>query len=628
MDPIIEEIRQRADIVDVVNQYVALRPAGNGRFKACCPFHDEKTPSFTVSSDKGFFKCFGCNEGGDVFSFVQKIENITFPEAIERLAERYGVALKKSPEQAAANTERQLHHQILSAANNFFQAQLTGNAGWPARDYARERQLNKSTFEKFGIGYAPDAWDELRNHLQKKHGFAFNDIAKAGLLIERERSGKTNYYDRFRHRLIFPIHDTSGRIIAFGGRILSDAHTDAGQAKYINSPEGPLFKKSAVLYAYHLARASVSKQQSLIITEGYMDTIALHEAGFSNTVATLGTALTTQHVALLRRMSPNVVYLCFDGDSAGMKAALRSGPLFAAHNLDVRVVSLPAQDDPDTFIKHQGAPAFQEALDRAKLLAQYRVEQAVVPFDWKILAERKNAVRAGALIIAEVSSATERDAYIIWLAARWAQAENVTEPDRMRMLEDAVNSEVRQIMRRQYTNNHPASTREDDNEPADQVEETLQESVALHAGKGVIGAQKALLSVMLNNPSWRKYILDKVREDHWTEPDYHTLAKVLSMPDVQQLNISQLQDHLPQELHSLTTELVMSAPSEIPTDIVVDDWIARVQFHWLRLDEKAIFKLFQTKMENEEAITEDEKTAYQNILRATKRVKDPEDPNS
>jgi len=622
MDASTEEIRQRADIVEIVGQYVALRPAGNNRMKACCPFHDEKTPSFYVSQDKGFYKCFGCGAGGDIFSFLQKIENITFPEAKERLAQRYGVELQRGAEAAADNTERRLQLQILSAANTFFQEQFSGNAGWPARDYARERGLEKSTLEKFGIGYAPDGWEDLRNHLQKKHGFELADIAKAGLLIERERTENISYYDRFRHRLIFPIHDASGRVIAFGGRILSDAHTDAGQAKYINSPEGLLFHKSSVLYAFHLARNEVSKRQSLIITEGYMDAIALHEAGFGNTVATLGTALTAQHITLLRRLSPQVIYLCFDGDSAGMKAALRSAPLFAAHNLDVRVISLPPEDDPDTFIKRLGAPAFEAAIKAAKLLAQYRLEQAVAPFDWTILAERKNAVRAGAQVIAEAPNATERDAYVIWLAAQWAHAENVTEPDRLRMLEDAVRSDVRQILRKEQ---RQAQRREEEAPPETEEQNILEETAAAKVSKGVIGAQKELLSLMINNPSWRQYVAAKMPIEKWTQTEYEPLLKVLLAPDAELLNTTELLEKIPEGKHSLITTLVMSSAEDaVPTELVIDDWIARVERYWAKMREKDILKIVQEKLEKGEAVTDEDKSTYLAALRGMKRVVETE----
>ncbi|HVF85041.1 MAG TPA: DNA primase, partial [Abditibacteriaceae bacterium] len=377
MDDTTEEIRRRADIVDIVSQYVALRPAGSGRWKACCPFHDEKTPSFNVSQERGYYHCFGCSKSGDIFKFLQEIENISFPEAKRQLAERYGVALPRfgkelSPEQQNAYDERDRLQKITAASASFFRLQLSGNKGLAGRDYARGRGLSNATLERFGIGLAPDAWDGLYHELSNKYGFKPEDGARAGVLIEREsvneQTGETynRYYDRYRHRLMFPIWDAQGRVIAFGGRALPDGQTGNPDAKYINSPEGPLFNKSRVLYAWHLARAEAGKRESVIVCEGYMDAIALHEAGFSNTVATLGTALTEEHVRLLSRLSPKTVYLCYDGDSAGIRAALRTTDLFARYNLNVHVVALPDGDDPDTFLRKHGELGFDKQLRSAK----------------------------------------------------------------------------------------------------------------------------------------------------------------------------------------------------------------------------------------------------------------------
>ncbi len=390
-DDTTDEIRRRADIVEVIEQFVALRPAGNNRFKACCPFHDEKTPSFYVSRDKGFYKCFGCGESGDSFKFLQKIENISFVEAKRQLAERYGIELRAqrdlSPEQQTILAERDRLYKVMASAAAFFREQYAKNV--TPRDYARKRGLSQGTVEKFGIGYAPDEWESLRKHLVNRYGFKDEDGVAVGLLIERENdTGQKRYYDRYRHRLMFPIWDMQGRVIAFGGRALEDGKTGNPDAKYINSPESPLFTKSKTLYGWHIARSEVGKQESVILNEGYMDSIALHEAGFGNAIATLGTALTVHHASMLARLSPKAVYLCYDGDSAGMQAALRAAPIFAAHNLDVRVVTLPGGEDPDTFVRKNGKVGFQNALREARMLLQYRVEMAIGDADLSNPVER------------------------------------------------------------------------------------------------------------------------------------------------------------------------------------------------------------------------------------------------
>lgn len=648
MDATTEEIRQRADIVDIVGQHVVLRPAGNDRWKACCPFHDEKTPSFYVSRDKGFYKCFGCGESGDLFKFVQKVENITFPEAKRMLAERYGVALPQyrgnagdgdfdgQPGDSSAPSEREQIGRVTAAAAAFFREELAGNAGNPARDYARSRQLSRATIEKFGIGYSPDSWDALHNHLVNRYGFRPDEGGAAGLLVAREGEGRTRFYDRFRHRLMFPIWDSSGRVIAFGGRALEGGTTGNPDAKYINSPEGILFNKSQILYAYHLARAEVGKRQSVIITEGYMDAIALHEAGFSNTVATLGTALTTQHVAMLRRLSPKIVYLCFDGDSAGMRAALRAAPLFTANNLDVRVVALPKEDDPDTFVKKYGEIGFENALRTAKLLMQYRVEMAIAEFDLSELAQRKEAIRAGSEVIAEVQDETEKDSYISWLAEQWARVEGITSPNRLEMVEAAVRREVLAAHKRwnkkdDSHSHHPHSSEApSEQEENRDISDTLS-SAASNVDSGVIKAERALLGVLLSSPSWRPYIVRELPPELWTQALHREIVATLQQEmkgmdneDDKVLNPTLLIEKLPEESGGLIAELLLGDDAAEPAgELYINGWITRIRRHWAHQEEQDILEIVRTKLDNGEEILPEERATYYAVLLKTKR-KEPE----
>jgi DNA primase len=630
VDPTIEEIKRRADIVDVVSQHVALRPAGGERWKACCPFHDEKTPSFYVSRDKGFFKCFGCGAAGDIFKFLQRVENISFPEAKKQLAERYGVPLPRfgkelSPEQQAVYDERDRLSKITAASAAFFREQFAGNKGLEARDYARRRGLSPKTLEKFGIGYAPDAWDALHHHLINRYGFKIEDCVATGVLVEREDDGSgrgKRQYDRYRHRLMFPIWDYRGQVIAFGGRAMEGGNTGNPDAKYINSPEGTLFNKSRILYAWHLARPEVGRRESIIITEGYMDAIALHEAGFGNTIATLGTALTTQHVAALARIAPKTVYLCFDGDSAGMRAALRSAPLFAAHDLSVRVVMLPREDDPDTFIRKHGEIGFNNALRAAKLLSRYRVEMAVNGFDLGQVSERMEAIRAAADVISEVQNDIEKDDYIAWLAERWGQAEGVTAPTRMQMIQAAVRREVGAAVKRQRTPSTqypPAVQREAENKDVDQ---TLAGSNQL---SGVAKAERILLSSLLGNPSWRSGILSELPPDKWTEESHREIAAALRQFDWNDpVEPTVLIDTLSAKAGGLVGELIMNDQSQVAaTEEVVKDCIARIQGYWARRVEHEILDMVRLKLERSEPISEDERKAYNAALIATRRKTEP-----
>lgn len=641
MDATTEEIRLRADIVEIVGQHVTLRPAGNDRWKACCPFHDEKTPSFYVSRDKGFYKCFGCGKAGDVFKFLIEVENITFPEAKRMLAERYGVELpeyhrhqggeSEHPGEEAAPSEREQLGRVMAASAAFYREQFSGNGGLVARDYARSRKLSNATIEKFGIGYAPDVWDALQRHLvnPNRYGFTPEEGVAAGMLIAREGENRTRTYDRFRHRLMFPIWDAGGRVIAFGGRALEGGQTGNPDAKYINSPESLLFTKSQILYGYHLARAEVGKRESVIVTEGYMDAIALHEAGFANTVATLGTALTTQHVALLRRLSPKIVYLCFDGDSAGMRAALRTAPLFAANNLDVRVVALPVEDDPDTFIKKQGVAGFENALHNAKLLMQYRVQMAVAEFDLTDLAGRKEGIRAGAEVIAEVQSATEKDSYILWLAEQWASAEGIASPQRLELVEAAVRREVlaaQKRWRKQQQAQRNGQEEEAPPENEDDVGAMLAQAVN-DVGSGVVKAEKALLGVLLSSPIWQSHILKALPPQLWTQAQHREIAAAILSElgdESQPFSPIVIIEKLPEETASLIAELLLSDQAAEPvTDYIIDGWIERVHYYWARRDEQRVLAMIGRKIQNDEEITEEDRAAYRDVLVRTKRRSPP-----
>ncbi len=648
MDPTTEEIRQRADIVEIVGQYVALKAAGNDRWKACCPFHDEKTPSFYVTREKGFYKCFGCGESGDLFKFLQKVENLSFPEAKRQLAERYGVVLPQagrdlSPEQKAAYDERDRLFKIMAAAAAFFREQLAGNKGLEARDYCRMRGLSSGTVDRFGIGYAPDAWDGLYKHLVNKYGFKPEDGALSGMLVEKEKDdGRVRHYDRFRHRLMFPIWDERGRVVAFGGRALEGGQTGNPDAKYLNSPEGPLFSKSNILYGWHIARPEVGKRESVIINEGYMDSIALHEAGFGNAMATLGTALTTQHVASLRRLSPKIVYLCFDGDSAGMRAALRAAPLFAANSLDVRVVDLPAEHDPDTFVREFGAVGLQNALNSAKLLNHYRVEMAIEGFDLSLVTERAEAMRAAANVISEVASSTERDGYITWLADRWANAESVSAPARVQMIQSAVRREVESVGRRETQHQEtrqkktwqknwkghepeaPASAGSEADDAA--VSEALSEAGS--AGEsGVVKAERALLSTLLGQPSWRRRILAEMPISQWTVQLHRDIVRVSNEASAQSdepIPAVALMELLSDEAASLVSGLMVADEAQtMASDEVIRDWMARINGFWAKQTERDIMGIVREKLEAGEPISADERLAFAEALRQTGR-KSPE----
>ncbi len=354
----IRDIRNAADIVEVVSESVLLKKAGKD-YKGLCPFHSEKTPSFTVSPEKQIFHCFGCGTGGNVFTFLMKQEGLSFPEALRTLARRYGVDIpeqRMSAEQKRQMNEREALLDINRQAANFFHHILsTDPAGREGRAYLEKRGITKETIDQFQIGYAADEWDQLTPFFRKKE-VPLPSVEKAGLIIPRKGDG---FYDRFRNRIIFPIVDAQGRVIAFGGRVM-----DASLPKYLNSPETRLFNKSLALYGLHSARHQCRETGRVFIVEGYVDVLALHQHGIKNAVATLGTSLTPGHLRLLKGYSDNAI-LVYDSDEAGIQAARRSVEVFRKENMDARILVLASGYDPDSFLFEFGAEAFQKAADQA-----------------------------------------------------------------------------------------------------------------------------------------------------------------------------------------------------------------------------------------------------------------------
>lgn len=355
------QIRAASDIVDVVSAYVPLKRAG-ASFVALCPFHKEKTPSFHVNPQRQIFHCFGCHKGGDVFTFVREIENVSFLEAVRRLAERARIPLEfdQTPGQERQRFLKETLLAIHEQITRRWQAALANDAaGQVARDYLARRGVPPEAVELFRLGYAPDAWDDTVNWARSR-GYDLALVEQAGLIIRKddERGGPPRYYDRFRGRLMFPICDEQGRVIGFSGRVLSG---DEKTAKYVNSPETPLFHKGRVIYGLDKSRRALLDTGTAVICEGQLDLIACFMAGVENVVAPQGTALTAEHCRILRRYV-NEVVLCFDADTAGQNAALRALDDLLASGLAIRVAAVPAPHDPDSFIRAEGGEAFRRLI--------------------------------------------------------------------------------------------------------------------------------------------------------------------------------------------------------------------------------------------------------------------------
>ncbi len=349
-----DEIKSVCDIVELISQFVQLKKVGKN-YVGLCPFHSEKEPSFTVSPERQLFHCFGCKKGGDIFKFWMEYHNVSFFEAIKDLAERYNIDIGDEPDYEVE--ERDKLFEINEIANNFFKDILYNQKqGERGRRYLKERGIDDELSKEIGLGYAPDSWDSLYNFLLKRK-IDINLAVKAGLLIKRE-SGD-GYYDRFRDRVIFPIFDIRGRVVGFGGRTIGNS-----SPKYLNTPETPIFHKGNLLYGINFSYKSIREKKKVIIVEGYMDWIALKKYGIENAVATLGTALTQNHIRRLKGYA-NEAIVIFDSDEAGKKAALRSLPLFANEGMPAKVLVLPDGHDPDTFLNQYGKDAFLELLNNS-----------------------------------------------------------------------------------------------------------------------------------------------------------------------------------------------------------------------------------------------------------------------
>ena len=408
-EDVIEEVRSRNDIVSVISEYVKLQRKGSSYF-GLCPFHNEKSPSFSVSPDKQMYYCFGCGAGGNVFTFIQEYENYSFPEAIKFLAERAGITL---PEKEYSQEERRaqdLRTRILNVnkmAAKYYYYQLRTENGRQAMEYLKNRRLSDETIRSFGLGYSNKYSNDLYLYL-KKQGVSDELLRESGLMNVDERKGM---YDKFWNRVIFPIMDVNNRVIGFGGRVMGD-----GKPKYLNSPETAVFDKSRNLYGLNVARTA--RKKSMLVCEGYMDVISMHQAGFKNSVASLGTALTTQHASLLKRYTDEVI-LTYDSDGAGIKAALRAIPMLKAAGISTRVLHMNPYKDPDEFIKTLGPEAFQERMDQAENSFLFEISILERDFDMHDPEGKTGFYQAAARKLMEFDQELERENYIQAVAERY-----------------------------------------------------------------------------------------------------------------------------------------------------------------------------------------------------------------
>ncbi|MEA4892121.1 MAG: DNA primase [Peptococcaceae bacterium] len=422
-EDVIEGLRQRADIVEIIGEHVVLKKKGQN-YTGLCPFHQEKTPSFVVSPGKQIYHCFGCGKGGNVFSFLMEREGISFFEAVEKLAARYGVALpekEQTPAQKRQEARVKRLRQINRWAFEYYRDCLMGPQGKEGRAYFERRQLTPEILETFGLGYAPDQWDSLTRALLDRQ-VTEEELLTLGLSVKSQRD---SLIDKFRHRVIYPIFDDRSHVVGFGGRTMGDE-----QPKYLNSQDTPLFSKGRLLYGLNLAKGSIRQKDQVIIMEGYMDVIAAHQRGITNAVASLGTALTQDQARLLTRYTYRTL-ICYDSDAAGEAATMRGLDILDVQGCQVGIIRVPQGKDPDEFLKNQGPEAFLSLADKAFSLFAYKFSKNMEKFDSDTMAGKVEIIQATLPDLARIKSPVARQGHITMMA------------DTLRFPEGAIKEELR-----------------------------------------------------------------------------------------------------------------------------------------------------------------------------------------
>jgi DNA primase len=533
-DSFIQQVLQATDIVDLIAQYVTLKQKGR-EFVGLCPFHEDKNPSMYVVPAKQIYHCFVCNNGGNVVKFLMEFEQLNFPEAVKNLAERANIPIPREADAppVEAGMSRTDLLRVTAFAADFFRQQLHGPAGKGALAYARQRGLNDETLERFAIGYAPDRWDALLNEARKRR-IAEQQLVATGLV--RRRDNGSGCYDGFRNRLMFPIHDLTGRVVAFGGRALSSDE----RAKYINSPDGPLFDKSSLLYGLHLARDDIRKRDQVVIAEGYLDVIAPSQEGVGNLVAPLGTALTQRHVRILSRYASQAV-LIFDADTAGAMAAERALQLFLAQQLHVRVVTIPAGKDPCDYALAEGGQALRELIDAAPDALQYVWDRR-----WEAFQQAGGNPSQRQKVVEDFLS-------LVVSSGEWGAIDETRQSHIAQHIAHILNlsaHDLQRQMRRLRRKVEPA--RAPDRQGPDRPGRALLSPVT---------AERQILEVLLDEPDLFDHVMERLGPEQFQDAMLQTLAQwVWQLGEQGQLSLESLLGY--EELASLSplmTELALKA---------------------------------------------------------------------
>jgi DNA primase len=582
-DSKIEEIKSRVDIVELASEYLTLKKAGRN-YLGLCPFHQEKTPSFTVNREKQIFYCFGCGEGGNVITLLMKIANKSFPEAIKHLAEKTGVILPVRVFGREGQEKESLHDEIVQLnlrAAQHFARNLSSPAGKIARDYLQRRAVTDETVKQFRLGYVPDTWRSLTDYIAGS-GLSLKLAEQAGLVVAGKEG---SFYDRFRGRLIFPIENVFGDIVAFGGRILGE-----GDPKYLNSPESPVYIKGKNLYGLCKAREAIRQNGFCLIVEGYFDAISLWNAGVHNVVATLGTALTRDHLELLRRYTQDVVAL-FDPDTAGRKALDRSLELFLGANMHARALILPEGCDPDDFIKKYGREKLDELIAVAPAISDYYIDNVLG--DSKTFEENRDLVKTAMEFVGKIGDEIEKNLFIKRIAEKLGIDQTL----------------LKREAHRKTTNVKPGA------------------SGPRHAAKANVNPLEVnLIRLMLEYPQKTQLIESEKILDYFMEPALKNLGdkivqayKLLGYIDINMILSSDDDKPLRESLYKLSIEAPSTDENMVERNFT--DNIRRIREKWQKEQKRLVqLKLRQAQESGDKELTQELTCQMQNLIQERKEL--------
>ncbi|HCJ57763.1 MAG TPA: DNA primase [Clostridiaceae bacterium] len=497
-EEMVSEIIEKNDIVDIISQYMNLKKRGRN-YIGLCPFHSEKTPSFSVSQDKQLFYCFGCGEGGNVSTFIQKIERMTYPESLKFLAEKAGIKIgdETNKEDLEKAKRKQLLFRINKEAARFFYNNLGGDSR--AMKYLSNRGLSMGTIKKFGLGFSPDNWDSLKKFLSSK-SLKLEAAYSAGLLVKKNNN--EGYYDRFRNRVMFPIIDLKGNVIAFGGRVLDDS-----KPKYLNSPDTPIYNKGYNIYGLNLVKG-IRDLRNIIVVEGYMDAISLHQYGINNAVASLGTAFTEHQARLLKRFA-NEIIIAYDSDAAGQNATLRGLSILEKEGCTVKVLRLPKGKDPDEYIRKEGLESFKKLVDNSMSLIDYKIFNLKDGLNMENIENRIRFIKQLANVMQTIDSPAETDAYI----KKYSKE--------MQISEEAVYDELN-TLKKKHTNGNNRHNIVDRTVVVNNAE--LKRSI-----NGEIIAEKKLINICIQNENKANYIFSRITADYFNLPIHRRIIEIINL---------------------------------------------------------------------------------------------------